>query len=88
MAETKQRKAIRLGIERRGGKVTEMRWRPIGQMIEMSGREGGWEVFAQMPRKDGPGTFEDYFFGYSWVDVLDFIAISYPLASQPETQED
>lgn len=79
MPESKQRRAIRLAIERRGGEVTEMHWRPIGQMVEMSGREGGWEVFARMPRKDGAGTFEDHFLGYSWGDVLDYIALCYPL---------
>ena len=88
--ETKQRRAIRLAIERRGGEVVEMDWQPVGQMVEMAGREGGWTIIARMPCRDaegawGEGAFEDRFLGYSWGEVLDHIALSYPLAAS--TQE-
>lgn len=77
--ETRARRRIREAVEARGGSVESMEWQPIGQMVEMQGREGGWTVFARMPRKDAPGkTFEDHFTGYSVDDVLGLIELMYP----------
>lgn len=81
MAESKARRAIRLSIERRGGTVESMTWQPIGQMIEMQGREGGWTVFARMPDQ----SHEEVFTGYSWLDVLDHIDLSFPLGKRGES---
>jgi hypothetical protein len=84
-SETKARKAIRRCIERRGGEVVEMTWYPIGQMVEMSGREGGWTVIARMPRRTNPDeTFEDNFLGYSWLDVIVGIELNYPPPENPD----
>jgi len=50
--------------------VEDMEWEPVGQMIEMSGREGGWTVFV----KDyGVAT------GYSAADVISAIDTLAPM---------
>lgn len=43
--ETPARRKIREAAEKRALIIEWMSWEPIGQMVEMSGREGGWEVW-------------------------------------------
>jgi hypothetical protein len=68
MSETRARRKIREAVEAKGAKVTDLTWEPIGQMVEMSGREGGWTVFAEW--SDGR---EDHALGYSWQDVVEWV---------------
>jgi hypothetical protein len=70
MKETRSQRTIRFAVERYGGELTRIEWQPIGQMIEMAGREGGWTVFARMP------WGEDHFLGYSTAGVIDSIGLS------------
>jgi hypothetical protein len=65
---SRARRKIREAVEVRGAKIVELTWRPVGQMVEMSGREGGWTLFAEWP----DGT-EDHALGYSWQDVVEWI---------------
>lgn len=68
MGETYARRRIRDSAARAGFTVEDMYWEPIGQMVEKSGRSGGWTVFLR--DKDG-GT--DHALGYRWQDVVEFI---------------
>lgn len=46
--ETRARRRIRLAIEAAGYQIDPdygIEWQPIGGMVEMQGREGGWTVF-------------------------------------------
>lgn len=44
-----QRRKIEKAIAAKGYEVIEIEWKPIGAMIEMVGRDGGWTVFATKP---------------------------------------
>lgn len=81
--ETQARRKIRVALEVRGATVISIRWEPIGQMIEMSGREGGWDVWARMPGK----SHEESFQGYALSDVLDGIDCAYPAPGSSERGE-
>jgi hypothetical protein len=65
---SRARQKIREAAERHGFTVAALEWTPIGQMIEMQGREGGWYVEVQTgPNHSGIAT------GYSWQDVVEQI---------------
>lgn len=64
MRETPARRKIREAAERRGLVIEDMYWQPIGAMMEMSGREGGWTVFF----KSGGHAL-----GHNAADVVDWI---------------
>lgn len=68
--ETRARRQIRIALEVLGATWISIRWEPVGQMIEMSGREGGWTVFARLPGV----RYEVHFLGYSASEVLEQIA--------------
>jgi hypothetical protein len=70
MSETRARRKIREAVERHGMAVDAMEYEPIGQMIEMSGREGGWTVFVK-----GYGVA----LGYSWQEVIENIDMAAPM---------
>lgn len=80
--ETRARKRIRLALEGRGATDIVIRWEPVGQMVEMSGREGGWTVFCRMPSD----RHEAHFLGYSVSEILDWIERDYP-AQQSDPQD-
>lgn len=61
MRESRTRQRIRRAAESVGREVDWMEWTPIGGMIEMQGRGGGWAVFL----KDGSVVT-----GYSAEDVI------------------
>jgi hypothetical protein len=44
--ETRARRKIRDIANRYEFVVEDIEWQPIGQMIEMQGREGGWTVWT------------------------------------------
>lgn len=44
---TKAQRAIHAAAEAKGWRVTMLQWEPVGGMIEMSGREGGWTVYGE-----------------------------------------
>jgi hypothetical protein len=46
MSETRARRRIREIANQYEFVVEDIEWRPIGAMIEMSGREGGWTVWT------------------------------------------
>lgn len=70
MNETRAQRKIRKAVEAHGLVAEEIAWEPIGQMIEMSGREGGWTVYV----KDyGVAT------GYSTDDVIESIDLYAPM---------
>lgn len=66
--ETPARRKIREAAERHGLVIEEMDWQPIGAMVEMSGREGGWTVW-----------FEDggHALGYSADEVVEWIELRF-----------
>jgi hypothetical protein len=66
VSETRARRQIRLALEELGATWISIRWEPIGQMVEMSGREGGWTVLALLPGV----RHEEVFLGYSAGEVL------------------
>lgn len=68
--DTRARRKIRAAAERHGLTVGDMEWEPIGAMIEMSGREGGWYVEIV-----GYGMA----LGYSWQDVVESIDLCAPM---------
>lgn len=67
--ETPARRKIRVALEVLGATDIDILWEPIGQMIEMSGREGGWSVFAKFPGN----ASDQHYLGYSVDEVLDWI---------------
>lgn len=68
--ETRARRKIRETVEWYGLEVESMDYEPVGQMIEMSGREGGWTVFVK-----GYGVAT----GYSWQEVIEHIDMAAPM---------
>lgn len=68
--ETPPRRKIREAAERHGLQVGEMEWEPIGGMIEMQGRSGGW--FVEIVDY-GHAT------GSSWQEVVEHIDLCAPL---------
>lgn len=68
--ETRAQRKIRKAVEAHGLVAEEITWEPVGQMIEMQGREGGWYVYV----KDyGVAT------GYSTDDVIESIDLAAPM---------
>ena len=68
--ETRARRKIREAAERHGLEVESMEYEPIGAMLEMSGRVGGWTV-----RINGYGVAT----GYAWQDVVEQIDLCAPM---------
>lgn len=66
---TKAQKAIHAAAEAKGWRITMLEWLPIGAMIEMSGREGGWTVYGR--RSDGTATADAL--GYHHGEVVEWI---------------
>lgn len=64
--ETPARRKIREAAERRGLVIAWMDYEPIGAMVEMSGREGGWDVDF---------TVGTHALGYNANDVVAWIEI-------------
>lgn len=67
--ETRARRRIRLAIEAASYQIDPgygIEWQPIGGMVEMQGREGGWTVFLVGGR---------VLCGYCVVDVLEHLAL-------------
>lgn len=62
--ETPARRKIRRAAEKRGLVIDWMEWQPIGAMMEMSGRDGGWSVFFKP---------SGHALGYNADDVADWI---------------
>lgn len=61
---TPARRKIRKAADKRGLKIAYMEWTPIGGMVEMSGRDGGWYVEFDP---------EGHALGYNADDVVDWI---------------
>lgn len=69
-SETRARRKIREAAEQHGFEIEQMDYEPIGQMIEMQGRAGGWYVHV----KDyGMAT------GYDWREVVETIHSNAPM---------
>lgn len=64
---SRQRRQIEAAAKSKGFRVREMQWTPIGQMVEMSGREGGWWLLAERD-----GEYRDAF-GYNADEVVAYI---------------
>jgi hypothetical protein len=62
--ESLPRRKIREAAEAEGLVIEDMDWQPIGAMIEMQGREGGWTVLFE-----GGG----HALGHCWQDVVEWI---------------
>lgn len=75
---TKARTEITRAVEAKGYSDPFIEWEPIGQMVEMSGRSGGWSVFAG----------DQHALGYNWRDVVDFIEQYWPAAPTQTKSED
>lgn len=66
---SRQREKIRKAAEAKGYSLVSADWQPIGQQVEMAGREGGWTVEAEP---------DELAVGYSADDVVDWINEFWP----------
>lgn len=66
LGPTRRQMQIARALANKGYSITSMEWSPIGGMVEMQGREGGWFVFAD------PG--DRFVGGFNVAEVLAQIA--------------